>query len=124
MNQSAPAGAYYPPGFLACAACQDFGTDVSFSSTAPPGVEHPCRHCKPMRFHAWRLAFAGEGCHVLVDGVESVVVLPPDGSSVVQPCLGDACQHGAVLVRSAAGPDDTRWVEVEHVQFITPWEGA
>lgn len=109
--------AQYPQGFLQCAVCQDFHTDVSF------GVEHPCRHCRPMRFLAWRLCHEGEGLRVLVDGIECVVVLPPAGGSIVQPCASPRCDYGCVLVRSLLG-SEARWADLDHVEILTPWEGA
>lgn len=124
--QLAPVGApiSYPPGFIRCDTCQDFGTDVSFSSAYSNGTHHPCRHCQPMRFLVWRLGYEGKGLRVAVDGVECIVILPPDGSSVVQPCEGSSCTYGAVLVQSATSADDVRWIDVEHVAILTPWEGV
>ncbi|NUR00395.1 MAG: hypothetical protein HOY79_28855 [Streptomyces sp.] len=106
-----------PPGFVAGNPCQDFRSDVS------NGIEHPCRHCQPMRFLSWRLCYEGEGLPVLVDGIECVVLLPPAGGSIVQPCGGLRCDYGCVLVRSALG-SDARWVELDHVAILKPWEGA
>jgi hypothetical protein len=105
-----------PPGFVKCNPCQDFRTDVSF------GVEHPCRHCQPMRFLSWRLAYEGEGLTVLADGIECVVLLPPAGGSIVQPCEGDRCDFGCVLVRPILGSGE-RWVDLDHVEILTPWGG-
>lgn len=106
-----------PAGFVQCNPCQDFRTDVSF------GVEHPCRHCQPMRFLAWRLCYEGEGLSALVDGIECVVLLPPAGGSIVQPCEGLRCDYGCVLVRPILG-SDARWVDLDHVEILTPWGGA
>jgi len=106
-----------PPGFVQCNPCQDFRTDVSF------GVEHPCRHCQLMRFLAWRLCHEGEGLSVLVDGIECVVLLPPAGGSIVQPCEGDRCDYGCVLVGPILG-SDTWWADLDHVEILTPWGGA
>ena len=105
-----------PAGFVKCGPCQDFRTDVSF------GVEHPCRHCQPMRFLSWRLCREAEGLSVLVDGMECVVLLPPAGGPVVQPCEPPVCKYGVVLVRPILG-SDARWVELDHVEILTPWEG-
>lgn len=105
-----------PVGFVKCGPCQDFRTDVSF------GVEHPCRHCQPMRFLSWRLCREGDALSVLVDGMECVVLLPPAGGPVVQPCEPPVCKYGVVLVRPILG-SDARWVELDHVEILTPWEG-
>jgi hypothetical protein len=102
---------------IACNPCQDFRTDVSF------GIEHPCRHCQPMRFLSWRLCAEGVGLRVLVDGIECAVLAPPAGGPTVQPCPAPRCEFGCILVRSALG-SDTRWVELDHVEILTPWEGA
>jgi hypothetical protein len=107
----------YPSGFLTCKPCQDFRTDVSF------GVEHPCRHCQPVRFRSWRLGNEGDVLRVQVDGIEGDVMAPPDGGSIVQPCEGSACAFGCVLVRPVLG-GDARWVEVDRVEITTPWHGA
>ncbi|OLE23714.1 MAG: hypothetical protein AUG49_15295 [Catenulispora sp. 13_1_20CM_3_70_7] len=106
-----------PVGFITCDPCQDFRTDVSF------GVEHPCRHCQPMRFLAWRLCHEGTGLQVLVDGVQCVVLLPPAGGPIVQPCEFPHCDNGCVLVRPILR-GNARWVELNHVKILTPWEGA
>ena len=106
-----------PAGFVQCNQCQDFRTDVSF------GVEHPCRHCQPMKFLSWRLCHEGEGLSVLVDGIECVVLLPPAGSPIVQQGPGSTCDYGCVLVRPILSAD-ARWVELDHVEILTPWEGA
>ena len=106
-----------PAGFVKCNPCQDFRTDVSF------GVEHPCRHCHPMRFLSWRLCHEGEGLSVLVDGIKCVVLLPPAGGPIVQPCEFPVCEYGCVLVRSILG-SDARWAELDHVEILTPWGGA
>ena len=105
-----------PPGFVQCNPCQDFRSDVSF------GVEHPCRHCQPMRFLSWRLCREGEKLSVLADGIECAVLLPPAGGSIVQPCEGSRCDYGCVLVRPILGTD-ARWVDLDHVVILTPWEG-
>jgi hypothetical protein len=39
-------------GFVTCAPCQDFRTDVT------DGVEHPCQHCQPEKYQAWLAANA------------------------------------------------------------------
>lgn len=106
-----------PVGFITCDPCQDFRTDVSF------GVEHPCRHCQPMRFLSWRLCYEGAGLRALVDGVEHVVLLPPAGGPVVQPCEQPRCTYGCVFVRPAGG-GDARFVELDQLELVTPWEGA
>jgi hypothetical protein len=106
-----------PTGFVTCQPCQDFRTDVSF------GVEHPCRHCQPMRFLAWRLCREGEGLSVLVDGKECVVMTPPAGGPIVQPCEPPVCDYGCILVRSILG-SDPRWVALDQVEILTAWQGA
>lgn len=106
-----------PVGFVECGPCQDFGTDVSF------GVEHPCRHCQPMRFLSWRLCSEGTGLQVLIEGVRCVVLLPPAGGPIVQPCEGPQCTYGCVFVRPVQG-GDARFVELDQLEILTPWMGA
>lgn len=106
---------------VACRRCQDWRTDVS--EIAGTEIEHPCRHCQPMRFLSWRLCAEGEGLHVLVDGIECTILLPPAGGPIVQPCQGPTCDLGSVLVRSALG-SDARWVELDRVEILTPWQGV
>lgn len=110
-------GAATPAGFVTCNPCQDFRTDVSF------GVEHPCRHCQPMRFLSWRLCHEGERLRVMVDGTECIVLLPPAGGPIVQPCPAPRCDYGCILARSVLG-GEPQWVELNHVEILTPWEGA
>jgi hypothetical protein len=106
-----------PDGFVQCNPCQDFRTNVSF------GVEHPCRHCQPMRFKSWRLCHEGTRLTVKVGGLECAVLLPPAGGPMVQPCEFPTCDYGCVLVRPLVG-SEARWVELNHVKILTAWEGA
>ena len=77
----------------------------------------------PMHFLSWRLCHEGEGLSVLVDGLECVVLMTPAGGPIVQPCEWPTCDFGCVLVRSALG-SEARWVELDHVEILTPWEGV
>jgi hypothetical protein len=109
-----------PQGAINCPRCQDFRTDVSH------GREHPCRHCQPLRFKIWRLCevTAKDTLWVTVGGRDCLVLLPPAGGSVVQPCEGLRCEQGCVFVRPADGDDDVFWAEITDVEIKTPWSGA
>lgn len=106
-----------PPGFITCNPCQDFRTDVSF------GIEHPCRHCRPMRFLSWRLCREGEALQVLAYGIECAVMAPPAGGPIVQPCEFPVGDYGCVYVRPVLGRE-ARWVPLDKVEILAPWEGA
>jgi hypothetical protein len=109
-----------PQGAINCRHCQDFRTDVSH------GREHPCRRCQPLRFKIWRLCevTAEDTLLVSVNGRDCLVILPPDGGSVVQPCEGPRCDQGCVLVRPADGDDGAFWAEVTELEIKTPWSGV
>jgi hypothetical protein len=76
-----------------------------------------------MRFLSWRLCHEGAELRVLVGGIECAVLLPPAGGPIVQPCEGETCEYGSALVRSALG-NDARWVELDQIKILTPWEGV
>jgi len=109
-----------PRGAINCPRCQDFRTDVSHNR------EHPCRHCQPLRFKIWRLCevTAEDTLLVSVNGSDCLVLLPPAGGSVVQPCEGPKCDQGCVFVRPADEADGAFWAEVPDVEIKTPWSGA
>jgi hypothetical protein len=75
-----------------------------------------------MRFLSWRLCDEGAGLSVLVDGIESVVLAPPAGGPIVQPCEFPVCDYGCVYVRPVLGAAG-RWVPLDHVEILTPWAG-
>lgn len=106
-----------PQGVITCGPCQDFRTDVSF------GMEHPCRHCQPLRFKVWRLLAEPNRLLVLFGDERCRVLLPPAGGSVVQPCEGARCDHGCVFVELEAG-GGAWWAELDDFEILTPWEGA
>ena len=56
-------------------------------------------------------------------GFICVVLLPPAGGLIVQPYKFPVCDYGCVFVRSVLGADG-RWVPLDHVEVLTPWEGA
>ena len=109
-----------PQGAINCKRCQDFRTDVSH------GREHPCRHCQPLRFKVWRLceATAEDMLLVSVNGVDCLVILPPDGGPNVQPCEGLRCDQGCTFVRPVDDAGGAFWAEVTDLEITTPWSGV
>lgn len=109
-----------PAGVINCGPCQDFRSDVSH------GKHHPCRHCQPLRFKIWRLCQVTERDTLLISvhGVDCLVMLPPAGGSVVQPCEPPKCAQGCVLVQPTEGGDGPFWAEVPDIEIKTPWSGA
>lgn len=108
-----------PQGAINCRYCQDFRTSVSHNR------EHPCRHCQPLRFKIWRLCEVTEIDTLLVSvaGRDCIVLPPPDGGPVVQPCEGLKCDQGCVFVRPAEG-GGAFWAEVPNLEIKTPWSGV
>jgi hypothetical protein len=105
-------------GFVKCGPCQDFRTDVTY------GREHPCPHCQPLKYKAWRISADHETLLLAVPALSQLatIVLPPNGGSVIQPCDGSHCDKGCVLVRSIAG-GGAWWAELDDVEIVDDPDG-